>query len=91
MQQKPQKITPYITLPKGGPHVIANQHIKKDNTQDRDVAPHASAPAKGSDQRRHRGVGRTHGSAEPTLKCVQVHIGGKDDLILLKAVCNITM
>ena len=82
MQQKPQKITPYITLPKGGPHVIANQHIKKDNTQDRDVAPHASAPAKGTDQRRHRGVGRTRGSAESSLKPVQVHFGRRLDLIL---------
>ena len=42
-------------------------------------------------QGRQGGAGRTHGSAEPVLAPVQVHFGGKSDLILLKAVMNVSM
>ena len=37
------------------------------------------------------GAGQTHGSAEPALAPVQVHFGGKFDLILLKVVMNVSM
>ena len=42
-------------------------------------------------QGRQGGFGRTLGSAVPALAPVQVHFGGKSDLILLKAVMNVSM
>ena len=45
----------------------------------------------GGGQGRQGGAGRTHGSTEPALAPVQVHFGGKSDLILLKAVMNVSM
>ena len=48
--------------------------------------PTDQSPRRTGGERRHRGVGRIPGSAEPTLKPVQVHFGGKAVLILLMAV-----
>ena len=42
-------------------------------------------------QGRQGGAGRTHGSAEPALAPVQVHFGGKSDLILPKSVVDVYM
>ena len=53
--------------------------------------PPVSHPEEGGGQNHQRRVGRTHGSAEPALAPVQVHFGGKSDLILLKAVMNVSM
>ena len=50
-----------------------------------------SVPEKGGGQSRQSGAGRTHGSAEPGQALVQVHFGGKADLILLKSVADVSI
>ena len=51
--------------------------------------PPGSVPEKDGGQRRQGGVGRTKGSAGQAH--VQVHFGGKADLILLMAVWHVSI
>ena len=53
--------------------------------------PPGSVLEKDGGQRWQGGVGRTRGSAEPRQAPVQVHFGGKADLILLMAVWHVSM
>ena len=53
--------------------------------------PSGIVPEEDGGQRQQSGAGRTHGSAEPGQALVQVHFGGKADLILLMAVWHVSM
>ena len=53
--------------------------------------PPGSVPEKDSGQRWLCGAGRPTSSAEPGRAPVQVHFGGKLDLILLKAVWHVSI
>ena len=53
--------------------------------------PPGSVPEKDGGQRWQSGAGRTHGSAEPGQAPVQVHFGGKADLILMKSVADVSI
>ena len=89
---KSQNIAPCVTQAKEA-H-LADQTNQPDPGTDNTTqhkGPPSSHPEKGGGQGRQGGSGRTLGSAEPALAPVQVHFGGKSDLIPLKAVMNVSM
>ena len=69
----------------------SKSRTKPGHTHIYDKDPPISDPVKGGGERRQKVIGRTSGSAEPTLKPVQVRLGGKRDLILPTSVTNIPM
>jgi hypothetical protein len=92
MQKTQQKCTEDRILHqtyKKGPHGKAHRRSKVANRQYLEEDPPISQQLEGGAKVGHQGVGGPPRSAEPSLAPVQVHLGGKINIILLKSVCHV--